>query len=704
VDAQTRDTAGITTRLIFAYVRAHGGDDAVAEVLRLADVPHSLEELEDERTWSTYATKVALFEAAATVLDDPDLGLHVGESLLGYQIGGALRLVIGALGSPGQVLRSIAKANAKFASSSSMRCIEVTQGRGTVVRRLHPPRVPHRLDCDYTRGLLSQVSVLFGMPVAGVEHPQCQVEGADDCVYVITWQRRRRWFRRRTANPAATFELAALREQLVDLQRTVADLASTEDLDEVLRRIATRASAAVQAQRYLLAVQFPDEPAPRVLGEGYPLAMAQGLGGLLLAGDDGGTDDPRRMTAEVAAGGVRYGWLVAETSTAEGFLPSEEAQFEAYASMAATALTRARALGDARRRGQRAEALLDLAHGLALETTEVGAAERLAAAVPTVVNAEKTAIMLWDEDAACLRVAAVHGVEQGRDELLGMTVSAADTPVVSETGQVFRPRVLDADMDDPWIRQTLHALGLAVVVAAPIVIHGAYHGAVFAGWSQRHPPGIATTPRTLGSLADQAGTALAGIRLLNEAQHAATHDPLTGLPNRALFGQHLEQAIVADRRERLGTAMCFIDLDGFKAVNDRHGHAIGDELLVAVAARLRGQVRESDVVARISGDEFGVLLHRLERPDDAAIVGASLVRCLAEPFALRIGEVRIGGSIGIAFAAAVTDAEELLRTADDAMYKAKTERGTYHVADSGADRLAFDGSRTAVAARRELSN
>ncbi|MEX2504746.1 MAG: diguanylate cyclase [Egicoccus sp.] len=704
MDEQARDTAGITTRLTLAYVRSQGGDDAVAEVVRRADVPHTIDELEDERTWSTYATKVALFEAAAEVLDDREVGLHVGSSLLGHQIGGALRLVIGALGSPGQVLRSIAKANAKFSSASSMRCEDVTAGRGTVVRRLLPPRVPHRLDCDYTRGLLSQVSVLFGLPPADVEHPQCQVTGADECVYVISWRRRR--FRRRRVNPTETFELAALREQLIDLQRTVADLVSTDDLDEILRRIATRASAAVRAQRYLLAVQFPDEPEPRVIGDGYAEPLAQELGRRLLADEDDVLNDRRRLTAEVAAGGVRYGRLAAETSTGEGFLPSEQALLDAYAGMAATALTRARALVEARLRGERAEALLDLAHGLALETTEVGAAERVVAAVPTVVNADRAALMLWDESEACLRAVAVHGMPTpAREALLDLTISARHTPLVTEARQFFRPRVLTADSDDPWIRSTLAAFDLRVVVAAPIVVHGAYHGAIFAGWSDagRHGSGIAAQ-RVLGSLADQAGTALAGVRLLTEARHAASHDALTGLPNRVLFGQHLEQAIVADRRERLGTALCFVDLDGFKAVNDHHGHATGDELLVAVAARLRGQVRESDVVARISGDEFGVLLHRLEHPDDATAVGATLVRCLGEPFALGVGEVRIGGSIGIAFAAAAADAEELLRTADDAMYAAKTERGTYRVADLGADRFAFDGSRTAVTARREPSN
>ena len=680
-DEQRRDTAGITTRLILAHVRTQGADAAVADVLAMAAVPHTLEELEDERTWSSYATKTALFEAAATVLNDPAVGFHIGQGLLGHQIGGALRLVIGALGSPRQVLRSIAKANAKFASSSSMHCLDVGAERGTVIRTLHPPCEPSRYDCDYTRGLLTQVSVLFGLPPAAIEHPECQVTGAAECVYVVSWQRRS--FRRRRVDPATTFELAALREQVVDLQRTVADLVSTEDLDEVLRRIATRASAAVRAQRYLLAVQFPDERAPRVIGDGYPEALAQDLGRRLLA-DERTRSDSRRLTAEVAAGGVVYGWLAAELPSGEGFLPSEQAQFDAYAGMAATALTRARALADARLRGQRAEALLDLAHGLAQETTEVGAAERVVAAAPNVVDADRSALLLWDEATDSLRATAVHGFGAASEDLLAVTVTPADTPMLRESMQDFRTRILSASDDDPWIRGTLAAFGVPLVIAAPIVVHGAYHGAVYAGWSDPDRQRIDDdAQRTLASLADQAGTALAGLRLLSEAQHAASHDALTGLPNRVLFSKHLDQAITVERREHAGAALCFVDLDGFKAVNDEFGHAAGDELLTAVAARLTAHVRDADMVARISGDEFGVLLHGLDRAEDAERVGATLVRCLGEPFALASGVVTIGGSIGIAFAEQAVDAEGLLRQADDAMYAAKTERGTFRVAGDG---------------------
>ncbi|MFA9430857.1 diguanylate cyclase domain-containing protein [Egicoccus sp. AB-alg2] len=683
-----RDTAGITTRLVLAYVRRHGGEQAVHDVLALAGVPHTQAELEDERTWSTYETKVALFTAADAVLGDPDVGRHVGEALLDEQVGAALRLVIGALGSPQQVLRSVAKAQVKFSASATMHARDVGRGHGTVAYRLHPPRAPSRYDCDYTRGLLTQVTVLFGLPPARIEHRECQVAGADACVFEMAWNPRRRLGGRRAVDPAATFELAALREQVVDLQRTVADLVSSDDLDEVLGRIATRASAAVRAQRYLLAVDLPSEDAPRVIGDGFDPARAAELGRRLLAGADE-VAGPERLTAEVTAAGVRYGWLAAELPEGEGFLPAEQDQLDAYAGLAATALTRARALADARARGARAEALLELAHGLAQEHTELGAARRVAEAIPTVVGAERSALLLWDETAACLRATAVHGFGDKTEALLALTVDVDDTPLVAEALRDWRPRVLAATDDDPWIRTTLTLFDAEVALAAPITVHGTYLGAVYACWTRRTgaPVGDEGTRRALSSLADQAGTAISGLRLLAEARHAATHDALTGLANRVLFASHLDQAIAGGVASRASAdAVCFIDLDAFKGVNDRHGHAVGDELLVAVAARIRATVRAGDVVARLSGDEFGVLLRRLRTRQDAEVVAAALVDALAEPFALRTTEVRIGGSVGVAFVADGADAEDLLRRADEAMYAAKAERGTY--------RLAFDGCRT----------
>ncbi len=176
--------------------------------------------------------------------------------------------------------------------------------------------------------------------------------------------------------------------------------------------------------------------------------------------------------------------------------------------------------------------------------------------------------------------------------------------------------------------------------------------------------------------------------------YLAYHDPLTGLPNRIMVEQQLELALARARRARGSVVMMFVDLDDFKDVNDRLGHAAGDRLLAAVATRLRGVLRDSDLLARQGGDEFLVLLTDLtDDPGPAAeSVGAKLLDALREPFVLAGAELLTGASIGISvYPRDATDTESLLRHADVAMYQAKA---------AGGGRLAFHQDSPAVPSRR----
>lgn len=162
----------------------------------------------------------------------------------------------------------------------------------------------------------------------------------------------------------------------------------------------------------------------------------------------------------------------------------------------------------------------------------------------------------------------------------------------------------------------------------------------------------------------------------------AHFDPLTSIPNRLLLHSRLEHAIEQAARRGGQLAFLFIDLDDFKQVNDRYGHAAGDELLVNVAARLRARVRSEDTLARLGGDEFVVLLEVLERPEDAARVARALLAALEAPFPLPGGrETRVRASIGISvFPSDGRERDELVHAADAAMYRAKT---------GGGDRFGF---------------
>ncbi|TDP74491.1 PAS domain S-box-containing protein/diguanylate cyclase (GGDEF)-like protein [Roseateles toxinivorans] len=162
-------------------------------------------------------------------------------------------------------------------------------------------------------------------------------------------------------------------------------------------------------------------------------------------------------------------------------------------------------------------------------------------------------------------------------------------------------------------------------------------------------------------------------------RHRATHDELTGLPNRWLFRLQLNQAIAQTKRSERRVAALFLDLDDFKTVNDSFGHLAGDELLVQVSQRLRSALREGDTLARLGGDEFGILLSDLNSVDEAVTVAEKLLLSLDLPCIVQGQEVDASGSIGLAFSPDdAQDCDNLLRYADLAMYQAKRAgRGTY---------------------------
>ncbi len=158
--------------------------------------------------------------------------------------------------------------------------------------------------------------------------------------------------------------------------------------------------------------------------------------------------------------------------------------------------------------------------------------------------------------------------------------------------------------------------------------------------------------------------------------YMANHDVLTDLPNRVLFFERLDQALTLARRHGTRLALLFIDLDKFKPVNDTWGHAVGDQLLRAVAQRLTGRLRDADTVGRIGGDEFVILLNEITGADDAARVADELRLSLAQPFELAGLTLNISASIGVAlFPDHGQDAIELSRHADDGMYQAKQAGG-----------------------------
>ncbi|GEO81301.1 diguanylate cyclase domain-containing protein [Pararhodospirillum oryzae] len=206
-------------------------------------------------------------------------------------------------------------------------------------------------------------------------------------------------------------------------------------------------------------------------------------------------------------------------------------------------------------------------------------------------------------------------------------------------------------------------------------------------WNRRRDGTVYAQRLTISRLNDEAGRALNYIGIFSDIteqrqradalNHQAHHDALTGLPNRGLLMDRLGQGLIRAERDGAMLAVLFLDLDGFKPVNDTFGHRSGDGVLAEVARRLQAGLRQSDTVARLGGDEFVVVLHDITSPEAAVVLANKLIDDIGQPLALEGGqEVTLGASIGLAlFPRHGTDARSLLAAADGAMYQAKRAGG-----------------------------
>ncbi|MDX6215572.1 MAG: hypothetical protein QOG99_1156 [Frankiales bacterium] len=230
------------------------------------------------------------------------------------------------------------------------------------------------------------------------------------------------------------------------------------------------------------------------------------------------------------------------------------------------------------------------------------------------------------------------------------------------------------------------AAGLAAVFTFPLRSAGGRLGALDL---YRDTPGklAAEDLEAAQTLADVAAAYLLNAQARDEAssasdrfRHSALHDPLTGLPNRLLLQQRLEHAALRGSRSRSMAAILFADLDGFKRVNDTHGHQVGDQLLLAVAQRLTHLIRPGDTLCRYAGDEFVFLCEDVQTQADAEQLATRVDAAFAHPFQLdEVLELTVTASIGMAFAGPGEDiTDQLLVEADTAMYQAKRRGGAAH--------------------------
>nr|WP_283829394.1 EAL domain-containing protein [Bradyrhizobium diazoefficiens] len=212
----------------------------------------------------------------------------------------------------------------------------------------------------------------------------------------------------------------------------------------------------------------------------------------------------------------------------------------------------------------------------------------------------------------------------------------------------------------------------------------------------------AETPSVLLALMDITERKRAEARLAFMAQH----DGLTGLPNRSLLRQTMDEMLLHTRRSAEKVAVLMLGLDNFKAVNDTLGHAVGDKLLRGVAKRLRSTLREEDALARLNSDEFAIVQNGLARPEEAVLLAKRLSEAISDPYLLDGHSVVIGASIGIAMAPADgDDSEKLLKCADMALSRAKTDaRGSFAFFEAALDAKAQSRRKIEVELRDAIQN
>ncbi|MCB2188657.1 MAG: diguanylate cyclase [Deltaproteobacteria bacterium] len=244
-----------------------------------------------------------------------------------------------------------------------------------------------------------------------------------------------------------------------------------------------------------------------------------------------------------------------------------------------------------------------------------------------------------------------------------------------------------------------------------LVTTGQWQGEI---WNRRKSGEAYPEWLTISAIRDAAGRTTHYVALFHDISESkqseermwrqAHHDALTGLPNRLLFQDRLAMALGRARRRRQQVAVVFLDLDGFKEINDTLGHAAGDLVLQEAAARLTGALREEDTVSRLGGDEFLMILPEVAGPAEARQAGRRILAALAPPFILAGREITVGASLGVAlFPRHAGDLDTLIRCADQAMYQAKRAgRGQgrlFGESEGEGDRSPAEGAQSSAASR-----
>jgi diguanylate cyclase (GGDEF)-like protein len=664
VDDAERQVANTLIRIALEHAENVTGPGTIVRILARAGEDRPVEVLLDDSCWSSYGQFRRLLEASAVELGGLEPLSRVDESA---------DMASGSMPSATDMLQLMGSPHVLFEMMGNDRnpvfkvCRSVAEQTGPsewlVETHFCDGYEPFAEFCALNSSMHRMIPMLFGYADRSVVEETCVFRGDDLCRLRVWWDESDHAGHQRLALEQ---RISVLERRLEQFQATVADLVLAADLETALERVTSSFALLVRAPGFVLAI----EPLPGlsrwVYAHGVGQAEAERVGALVLAGvpcaevGDRVTDlaSSRRYYGRLAVYGVK-----ATTFDDAGLLA-------AYARLAATALDSASVIEETRREAARGRALLELSATLADVTTVEAMARSLARAAPAVTGSDTAVVIMADWERGVSQVVACHGYTEAQAARLNGTErpiveSAVATQIIYPDQAAIEASGYDADL-----------VADASCCVVPITVDGEVAGwltAAVVGDPARLAPSPDLEARLRG-LAGQASSALRNAHLVEQIRYQALHDPLTGLPNRTLILDRADQMLARGRRDRTPVSALFLDLDGFKEINDTLGHDAGDKLLQAVAARLNSVVRHCDTLARLGGDEFVVLVNGVDVRTGPALVAQRLLDVMRQPFILEDrtdAPLCVTASIGIASADDHSTPGELLRNADLALYRAK---------------------------------